>query len=206
MAKNKTNEIREKFNFSYILKKEFFRKTIHMMASFVPFFYYYSEKIVILMLLGITLLYFFSEVLRMLKFKLPVISQITEIASRPKDEDKIILGPITLSMGVFLSLILFDYRIAVISVFALAFGDGVASLFGKMIGGWEIPLTLGKTLSGSLGCFIILIFVFISCGLTIFQAILLAFISSLVEAFPTGDFDNLLIPILTGLFAKNILL
>ena len=203
---NKFENDSQVVNISYILKKEFFRKTIHMTAAFVPFLYYFDQNLTIILLLSINLLYFISEFLRSKNIYLPIISQVTEIASRPVDENKVILGPITLSMGIFLSLVFFDYRIAIISVFALAFGDGVASLFGKIIGGWKIPLTFGKTFSGTGGCFIILVIVFLACGLDRYQAVFLALVASIVEAFPTGDFDNLLIPILTGLFAKEILL
>jgi len=193
-------------NISYLLKKEFFRKLIHMMAAFIPFFYHFSQNLVITSLLIVTLLYFISEVLRSKGFNIFIITTVTEIASRPRDKGKIVLGPITLSMGIFLALILFDYRIAIISIFALAFGDGVASLFGQIVGGWKIPLTLGKTIGGSSGCFIVLVIVFSACGLNINQALLLALFASIIEMFPTGNYDNLLIPVLTGLFARNLLL
>ncbi len=194
-------------NISYKLKKEFFRKTIHMMAAFVPFFYYFSQYLVMTILLTITLLYFISEVLRIKKkIYIPIISLVTLIAAREKDRDRFILGPITLSMGIFLSLTFFDYRSAVISIYALAFGDGVASLFGETLGGWKIPLTFGKTISGTLGCFLVLVIVFLSCGLNLYQALLIAIIASIIEVFPTGDYDNFLIPVITGLLAQNILL
>lgn len=191
---------------SVTIKKEFFRKTIHMLSAFVPFFFFFYQNIIITLLLSITLIYVFSEIFRLKKIEIPIISKITELASRSRDEGKVVLGPITLSLGVFLSLTFFDYRTAIISIFALSFGDGVASLFGKTIGGWKIPLTFGKTISGSLGCFIILILVFSGCGLTISQSILLSLFATSVEAFPTGDFDNLLIPVLTGIFAQNLIL
>jgi dolichol kinase len=146
-------------NISYKLKKEFFRKTIHIMAFFIPYFYYFHQQATMTMLLSVTLVYFISEVLRTkLNIYLPLISDITMISSREMDRDqgKIILGPITLSIGIFLSLTFFDYRSAVIAIYALAFGDGVASLFGGIIGGWKIPLTFGKTFSGSFGCFAVL--------------------------------------------------
>lgn len=191
-------------NLSYSLKKEFFRKTIHVLAAFVPFYYYYSQSIIMTLLLAVTLLYFISEVLRSKKIKIPLISRITETASRSKNKNSIILGPITLSMGVFLSLTFFDYRSAVIAIFALAFGDGVASLFGKTIGGWKIPFTFGKTFSGTSGCFLVLFIVFIACGLNITQALFISLFASFVEAFPTGDYDNLLMPIATGFVAQNL--
>ena len=207
VIKNKKKSNNGSINISYKLKKEFFRKTIHMMAAFVPFFYYFSQYLVMTILLSITLLYFISEVLRTKKkIYIPIISSITLIAAREKDRDRFILGPITLSLGIFLSLTFFDYRSAVISIYALAFGDGVASLFGETIGGWKIPLTFGKTFSGTCGCFFVLIIVFLSCGLNFYQGLLIAFIASIIEAFPTGDYDNFLIPIITGLLAQNLIL
>lgn len=192
-------------NISYMIKKEFFRKTIHMMSSFVPFFFYFNRALVMIGLLSVTFVYFLSEVLRANNIRIPVISRITELAARSRDEGKIVLGPITLALGIFLSFTFFDYRSAVIAVFALSFGDGVASLFGKIIGGPKIPFTFGKTLSGSTGCFVVLSTVYVSCGIGLIQSVLLAGIATLVEAFPTGDYDNLLIPVITGLIAQNII-
>jgi phytol kinase len=197
------------FNISYTLKKEFFRKTIHMMAFFIPYFYYFHQQATLTLLLSITLAYFISEVLRVKKnIYIPVVSAITLISSRDTDRDngKIILGPITLALGIFLSLAFFDYRSAVIAIYALSFGDGVASLFGGIIGGWKIPFTFGKTISGSSGCFSVLSIVYLACGLSFYQALSLAFIAALIEVFPTGDYDNLLIPVATGVIAKNLFL
>ena len=132
------------FSISITLKKELFRKTIHISSAFIPFFYFYQRFWVITGLLLITLIYFASELLRIKKISLPLISQITEFAARTRDEGKVILGPITLVVGIFLAFTLFDYRTAVIAIFALSFGDGVASLFGKLLGGPKIPLTFGK--------------------------------------------------------------
>jgi phytol kinase len=176
------------------------------MSAFIPYFYFFSRSIVLTSLLIITILYIISEILRSKQIRIPFISNITELASRTKDEGKIVFGPITLSLGIFLALIFFDYRTAIISIFALAFGDGVASLFGKIIGGTKIPFTFGKTISGSFGCFIVLIIVFISCGLNLFQAVIIALIASITEAFPTGDLDNLLIPLLTGIFTQYLII
>ena len=207
MSSIKINNISTRsINISYTLKKEFFRKTIHMLAAFIPFFYYFYQSIVMTSLLLITLLYFISEILRIKRIHIPLIFQITEIASRSKDRGKIMLGPITLSMGIFLSLTFFDYREAVIAIFAVAFGDGVATLFGKTIGGWKIPFTFGKTFSGTSGCFVVLFIVFLACGLNINQAVFLALSASIIEAFPTGDYDNLLIPVITGFIAEKLFL
>ncbi len=197
---NRNNE------FSIMIKKEIFRKTIHISSAFIPYFFLFKPFITMVLLLLVTMGYFLSEIMRINKINIPIITNITELASRNRDEGKIVLGPVTLALGVFLALMLFDYRIAVIAIFALSFGDGVASLYGKILGGVKIPFTFGKTLSGSLGCFFTLIFVFYSCNLSVKQAVILALFSTGVEAFPTGDFDNLLIPVGVGLFCIYFLL
>jgi len=191
---------------SKTLKKEFFRKIIHMFSSFTPFLYFFSRSLVLVGLLIVTLIYFLSEVLRSKNIRIPIISKITEIASRSRDEGKLVLGPITLSIGIFLTFTLFDYRTATLAIFAVSFGDGVASLFGKIIGGIKIPFTFGKTISGSMGCFIVLCSVYSLCGLDISQALLISTAGAVIEAFPTGDFDNLILPISTGLIIQNLIL
>lgn len=187
------------------LQKEFFRKSIHMLSAFIPLLYFYSPSLVLIGLLFITIIYFFSEVLRSKNIKLPLISKITVLASRTRDEGGIVLGPITLSIGIFLTLTMFDYRTATIAIFSLAFGDGVASLFGKIIGGIKIPLTFGKTVSGSASALIILFTIFLLCDIDIFKAFLIALFATVIEAIPTVDFDNLILPVFVGLFVEKLI-
>lgn len=192
-------------NISTNLKKELFRKTIHMMSSIIPFLYFFYRPLTMISILLLTFLYLISEMLRIHKIRIPIITGITELASRSKDKGKVVLGPVTLTTGIFLSFVFFEYYTAIIAIFALSFGDGVASLFGKMIGGPKIPFTGGKTFSGTIGCSLTLIIVYLSCGLSIKDAIIIACFSAIIEAFPTGDFDNLIIPVATGLFTYYII-
>lgn len=194
------------FNLSYMLKKELFRKTIHILSSFVPFFYYLYPQTVLISLLLMSILYLASEVLRQNNINIPLISKITELASRTRDNGKIVLGPITLCAGIFTAFTFFEYRTAIIAIFALSFGDGVASLIGKAVQGPKIPFTFGKTFSGSIGCFSFLALVYCACGLRVSQALELALCASLIELFPTGDYDNLLIPIGVGVIAQAFII
>ncbi|MBP5706620.1 MAG: phosphatidate cytidylyltransferase, partial [Spirochaetales bacterium] len=146
------------------ISKEFFRKSIHMMSAFVPLAYFFSRPFVLLGLLSVTLFYFLCAVSRYRGHSMRIIANITELASRSRDEGKIVLGPITLAIGIFICLTLFDFQIATLAIFSVSFGDGVASLFGKIIRGPKIPLTFGKTFSGSTGCFLVLCFVYFLCG------------------------------------------
>ena len=184
------------------IRKEFFRKSIHMMSAFVPLLYFFSRPLILLGLLSVTLFYFLCEVRRYRGHRIPIIANITELASRSRDEGKIVLGPITLAIGIFICLTLFDFQIATLAIFSVSFGDGVASLFGKIIRGPKIPLTFGKTFSGSMGCFCVLCFVYFLCGLTKYQVLLLAFCAAFIEAMPTGDLDNLILPVSVGMILK----
>ena len=87
---------------------------------------------------------------------------------------------------------------AKIGIFALAFGDGLASLAGKLFGRIKIPHTGGKTLEGSLTCFTA---VFISTFIVSRNpvvSLIVALLAMLIEVFPLGDWDNMIIPAATG--------
>ena len=101
-----------------------------------------------------------AEILRLNGKEVFLISAVTEAAARKRDENKFVLGPVTLVLGIILSAILWEKLPAAIGIYALAFGDGLASLAGKLFGRIQIPFTEGKTVAGSLTCFSA---IFISC-------------------------------------------
>ena len=82
------------------LFKELFRKIIHICSSFVPLFLKlcYWPTIALLMLAGVS--YSVCEVLRLKGINIPIISKVTEIAARKRDENKFVLGPVTLVIGI----------------------------------------------------------------------------------------------------------
>ncbi len=184
------------------LKKEVFRKTIHICTAFVPLFlhFYRTPVLVCLVLAGV--FYSLFEILRLRGISVPVISSITVAAARARDNNKFVLGPVTLVCGVLLCAIFCREPFSTVGIFSLAFGDGLASLAGKTFGHIEVPLTGGKTAAGSLACFIA---VFISsfcvlenCSLSF----LLALAAMLIEGLPLKDFDNICIPLATGVLAQ----
>jgi len=113
---------------------EVFRKTIHLSSALTVVFaeHWYTPTIVAIV--AITLLYCISEFFRMRGRELWCIASITRHASRSRDKGKFVLGPLTLAGGVLAALLLFPIHTAKIAVFALAFGDGLASLIGKRFG------------------------------------------------------------------------
>lgn len=154
-----------------------------------------------------------AEILRLNGKEVFLISAITEAAARKRDENKFVLGPVTLVLGIILSAILWEKLPAAIGIYALAFGDGLASLAGKLFGRIQIPFTEGKTVAGSLTCFSA---IFISCYLACFfmfqgqtditkVSLIIAGAGMLIEILPLKDFDNLFIPILLGGLAQYLL-
>ncbi|MBR2108204.1 MAG: phosphatidate cytidylyltransferase, partial [Treponema sp.] len=105
-------------------------------------------------------------------------------------------------IGIICAALLLPAEAAKVGIFALSFGDGTASLVGKVIGRIVIPFSGGKTVAGSLTCFIA---VYISCFCVCqnaFTSLIIALFAMLIEVLPLKDFDNIVIPIFVGfLFA-----
>lgn len=195
-------EAKRKFN---SLKKEFFRKTIHVCTAFVPLFLHFAKIPIIILISLVGIFYIISESLRIRGKEIPFISDITAAAARKRDENKFVLGPVTLVIGIITAALLWDEKPAAMGILALAFGDGLASLAGKTFGMIRIPLTQGKTAAGSLTCFIAIFCSSWIVSQNTFVSLIVATVGAVVEVLPLKDFDNLLIPILLGGIAQFLL-
>ncbi len=174
--------------------KELFRKSIHICSSFVPLFLKLAYWPVIGLLVFALGVYIISEILRSKDINIPVISKVPEIAARKRDENHFVMGPVTLVCGILLAALLLPLDCARVGIFALAFGDGLASLVGKLVGKITILGAHGKTAAGSLTCFFaVFVSTFCCCG-NCFVALIVALCAMLIEVLPLADFDNLIIP------------
>ena len=187
------------------IKKEMFRKSIHICSALLPFFLYHWYVPVLVALAVVVVLYTVAEFLRLKGVQIPVVSSVTAAAARKRDENKFVLGPVTLSCGIIACSLLWDPLPAAIGIYSLAFGDGLASLSGKLFGKVQIPLTQGKTAAGSLTCFAaIFVATYLACQKTS-VAIIIAAVGMFIELLPLRDFDNILIPIVLGALAQFLL-
>lgn len=180
--------------------KEFFRKSIHLCSGFVPLFLYLAFWPTIILLICAVCIYSICEFLRLKGHQVPVISLITETAARKRDEDKFVLGPVTLVFGILIAALYLPPEPAKIGIFALAFGDGCASLVGKLIGRVKIPHMGGKTLEGCLGCFTAVFIATFAVSHNPLVSLYTALVTMCIEVLPLFDFDNILIPICVGTF------
>ncbi len=178
--------------------KEIFRKSIHMFSALIPLLLKVAYTPVLILLFLALIVYCVSEWARTHGHDIPLISAVTAAAARQRDGDRFVLGPVTLVLGIILSAIIWREDAASAGIFALAFGDGLASLSGKLFGQIKVPLTRGKTVAGSLTCFAaIFITSFLVSGKT-WIALCLAGTGMLIELLPLKDFDNVIIPIAIG--------
>ena len=184
------------------IAKELFRKSIHLCTVFVPLLLASAYYPVLILLSCILVFYIITELLRINGFTVPVISAVTQAAARKRDENKFVLGPVTLASGVLITALLFEPVPASIGICALALGDGLASLAGKMCGKVAIPFTNGKTAAGSVTCFAAIFVATFFITRDSELSLVIACAGMLIEVLPLKDFDNLLIPIALASLAQ----
>jgi dolichol kinase len=183
-------------------KSELVRKSIHFLIALSPgmaaIHYHFTVALLMIGVLGYTIM----ELLRLAGIKVPVVSALTSMASRPRDMGSFVLGPVTLGLGALLALLLFPSPAACIGIYALAFGDGFAGLVGKLFGRIRPAFLFGKSLEGSMACFTA---VFISAYLVSHSftvSIAAALSATTIEALPLEDYDNIALPLIVGFTAQ----
>lgn len=194
------------YNHSEKVKTEITRKSIHMMVAFVPSFARVNMPLTLALLAAATLAYSFAELLRIRGYKVALVSMITNAANRNSNRSLFVLGPVTLSLGAMLSLMLYPSPAATIGIYALAFGDGFSSLIGKLYGEVKVPFTGGKTFAGSFACLAAVFFSAYSVTGNLQSSAAVALVATALEILPTGDLDNVIIPLGTGFFVTLFLL
>jgi phytol kinase len=186
------------------IQTELFRKSIHMMVAFVPTFARFNLIFTFSALVIAILLYSYSEFMRIRGVKLSFISRITVAASRGVNTG-FVFGPVTLAIGALMALMLYPEPAAAVAIYALAFGDGFSSLVGKIFGQKTISFTGGKTYAGSTACLISVFLTTLAVTGSVRVSVIIAVSTTIFEVLPSGDLDNMLIPVGTGLVAVLIM-
>ncbi len=187
------------------LRTEILRKGIHLLIGIVPLTASINLNITIAFLMSGILVYTWSELLRHEGRPVLIIARITAAASRERDAGRVVLGPITLGLGALIALMLYPEPVAALAIYALAFGDSFSSLAGKLVGRLEIPFTGGKTVAGSLACFFSVFFITLRITGNSRVSLIIGASSMLLEVIPSGDLDNIIIPVGTGFIASQLL-
>ena len=181
-------------------RRELRRQTVHILYGlFISALIISLSKLsgVILLLVLFVAGFFLSNVLRSGR-SIPFASHFIKHCER---EYHLIvrpgLGPLQFTFGALLSLLLFGREIAFISVLVLTFGDSFSTLIGVYFGRVVLPWSKKKTLEGMLACFLasLCISVFL---LPLKLAVLVSFVTCVLESFSTRFDDNILIPLGVG--------
>ncbi|MDR1094957.1 MAG: phosphatidate cytidylyltransferase [Spirochaetaceae bacterium] len=184
-------------------KTELLRKGIHLLIAVTPAIADIDRPLTIILLCAGSVIYLTGEICRLRGRSIPLLTRVTAFASRPREAGKFVLGPLTLALGAILSLLIFpaitaDSRACHAAIYALAFGDGLSGLIGRPFGRLRPAFLLGKSVEGSIICFIA---VFIStCAVTsqTRASLITALASTIAEALPLRNMDNIVIPLTAG--------
>jgi dolichol kinase len=186
-------------------KNDIIREAIHASGFFVPVLAgLISIPIAALLICVVSAFYFISELARMNRQNLPIISTITRQAALQAELYEFAAAPLYFAIGILLTLLLFPAPVngAAIAIFAL--GDSTASLFGGLISKKPLPFNKGKTLEGSLAGFF---FAFLAGSFFVSPVLALigAAVAMAIESLPLPVNDNILIPLITGLVLMLLL-
>lgn len=187
------------------IKTELIRKTIHFLIALSPAMAALNRPLTVALLMAGTLFYSGMESLRLAGLQVPLISSLTSMAARPRDRNRFVLGPVTLGLGALLALLLYPSPAASIAIYALAFGDGLASVAGKVFGRFRPRFMGGKSIEGSLACFFAVLFTAYQVSHSYRAALIAAVTAVLVEALPLEDYDNIALPISVGFVVQFVL-
>lgn len=198
-GKNMTTVVSRTSSRTQEIQTELLRKAIHLMVGATPLLASISLPMTEGLLVAGLLIYTFSESLRLQGRELPFITRLTRMASRTRDRNRAVLGPITLGLGALLCLMLYPEPAAAVGIYALAFGDGLSSLVGKLFGRIRMPFTGGKTVEGSLAAFVAIFWAAWVASGNLSIAFTVAAVGTFLEALPLEDLDNLVIPLGTAL-------
>jgi dolichol kinase len=187
-------------------RAEILRKSIHFLIGLSSLLAGLNYSATVALLVTGILVYIKMESLRLAGFRVPLASSLTNMASRPRDRGRFVLGPVTLGLGALLALLLFPSPAASIAIYALAFGDGFASLIGKLFGRLRPAFLQGKSLEGCAACFFAVLIAAHQVSHDYRIALAAALTAMVTEALPLEDYDNLALPLAVGLMVSVIAL
>jgi len=189
----------------YSWKREIFRKSIHFLGCAFPFLAVINKSITLYLLLITIIGYIISEILRFTGISLSPFSHITRRALRHSENSGLIFGPISLGIGIALTIYLFDFKIYTPAVLIVSISDSLSALVGKRFGKVYILGMKNKTLQGTIAFFISAFLILITMY-PLSVALITAIFASLIELLPYPILDNLLIPLGTAFFLHFVLL
>ncbi|MDR1511676.1 MAG: hypothetical protein LBS15_02770 [Endomicrobium sp.] len=182
-----------------IPKDEIKRKMVHLLSLIYVLSYWYVSKVVVVCELFIAIIVVvFFEYLRFKNHRFNNFFKNNFKGFYRPEEANRISGLIGTLVGALLTILMFHNKYMVFTSFLyFAFGDSSAALIGRALG--KNKTFAGKSLKGSLACFIVCFII----GIFIFNwkfALIGAVVSTIVEAIPWKMNDNFWMQIINAGF------
>ena len=184
-----------------IVIREISRKAIHIFSIIIPLFhiYFFKNKIdMIIFLSAIIIFCFFIEIFRnQNSFISKIFEKYLSFMMRSFEKKGSLTGSTWVFVGALITIILVPQPFSLLALFFLAFGDTLAALVGMKFPFIKIG---NKTLSGSLACFIMCLFVGLILDFEISSEVILigAFTATITELISIKINDNISMPVLSG--------
>ncbi len=186
-----------------LFKRELYRKTIHFLGVPIPFLAFLHKPVVAAVLSVVILMYVFSEVFRTIGFHFPFVSHITKRSERITETRGFIIGPVSLTAGILITLFTFSSNIYIPAILIVCISDSISGLVGRRLGKLQLPF-YGRTVEGTVAFYITSLAILLF-SLPLHQAVITALIPTVIELLTPAFLDNLLIPVGTALFMQYVL-
>jgi len=181
--------------------REISRKVIHIFNIIIPLFHIYIFKNKIDMIIFLSAMVIFCFFIEIFRNQSSFISKIFErylfFMMRSFEKQGSLTGSTWVFVGALITIILVPQPFSLLALFFLAFGDTLAALVGMKFPFIKIG---NKTLSGSIACFVICLFIGFILDFEISLEIILigAFTATIAELISIKINDNISIPVLSG--------
>jgi phytol kinase len=160
----------------------------------------YNTQIAIMFLLGILLIFFLLEYLRLeLNINIPIFS----IFLRQKEHNQF-YGVVYFLIATIICLAAFDFNIALAAILMTVFGDIAAAFIGKRYG--KTLIFRNKTAQGAFAMFLTSLIVGFILLSNLYIIIAMALSATIVETMVDELEDNLWVPLIAGFIGQLILL
>jgi len=184
--------------------REVLRKTIHLSAVAVPVLADRFPLWTSAALVWCMALYLLSEFWRVNGAHIPLVHGVARWVIRRAERRVIAMGPLTLALGVLGALWGLPHRMALACILIAAVGDSISAVVGSRWGRVPWPYNPTKTVEGS-AAFLVSAALCASVYLPLSSAVPVAGIATLVESLPARDWDNFLIPVMSGVASVVLL-
>jgi dolichol kinase len=186
---------------SRLSTNEILRKTIHISGFLVPLIFvrFFNTYLVSISLFLVMIVYMTSEVARKQGINFPLFSTVTRNATTSIFEiNHFATAPITFTLGIIISLLIFPPPIAYAAIAVLTLGDGFANIFGRIFGKTPLSFNRKKTIEGTI-CGLICAFLGTILFVNPIKSLIAVTIGMLAESLPLPMNDNLVIPLSSGI-------